>query len=74
MIAILAGKEFTRDEARAIIKQRREGSVETSKPFTFKFHLPTPNVKVELRFQKSEVDKAEIVQALRLVLTELEKS
>ena len=74
MISILAGKEFTRDEARALIRQRREGGVETSKPFTFKFHLPTPNVKVELRFQKAEVNKAEIVQALKLVLTELEKS
>ncbi len=74
MIKILANKDFTRDEARAIIRQRREGSVETAKPFTYKFHLPTPNVKVELRFQKAEVEKAEIVEALKLVLTELEKS
>ena len=74
MIKIVANKEFTRDEARAIIRQRREGSVETAKPFTFRFHLPAPNVKVELRFQKSEVNKAEIVEALRSVLTELENS
>lgn len=74
MIKILANKDFTRDEARAIIRQRREGSVETSKPFTFKFHLPAPNVKVELRFQKAEVDKAEIMDALRSILTELENS
>lgn len=74
MIKILANKEFTRDEARAIIRQRREGNAETAKPFTFKFHLPAPNVKVELRFQKAEVDKAEIVEALRSVLTELENS
>jgi ParB family chromosome partitioning protein len=74
MIKILANKEFTRDEARAIVRQRREGSVEASKPFTFKFHLPAPNVKVELRFQKAEVDKAEIVEALRSILTELENS
>jgi ParB family chromosome partitioning protein len=74
MIKILANREFTRDEARAIIRQRREGSVETAKPFTFKFHLPTPNVKVELRFQKAEVDKTEIVEALRSILAELENS
>ena len=76
MIKILANKDFTRDEARAIIRERkyRAGSIEASKPFTFKFHLPTPNVKVEVRFQKAEVEKAEIVEALKTVLTELENS
>jgi ParB family chromosome partitioning protein len=76
MIKVLANKDFTRDEARALIRERkyREGSVEVSKPFTFKIHLPTPNVKVEVRFQKAEVDKAEIVEALKSVLTELENS
>src|SRR5215213_41358 len=76
MIKVLANKDFTRDEARALIRERkyREGAVEASKPFTFKFHLPTPNVKVEVRFQKAEVDKAEIVEALKSVLTELENS
>jgi ParB family transcriptional regulator, chromosome partitioning protein len=76
MIKALANKDFTRDEARAIIRERkyREGSVEVSKPFTYKIHLPTPNVKVEVRFQKAEVDKAEIVEALKSVLTELENS
>jgi hypothetical protein len=47
---------------------------EAAKPFTFKFHLPTPNVKVELKFQKAEVEKAEIVAALKSVLNELENS
>jgi ParB family chromosome partitioning protein len=76
MIKALANKDFTRDEARALIRERKykEGSVEASKPFTFKFHLPTPNVKVEVRFRKAEVDKAEIVEVLKSVLTELENS
>ena len=76
MIKMLANKEVTRDEARALIRERknREGRGEVSKPFTFKYHLPTPNVKVEVRFQKAEVDKAEIVSALRSVLTELENT
>jgi len=76
MIKVIANKEFTRDEARALIRERkyREGNVEVSRPFTFKYHLPTPNVKVEVRFQKAEVDKAEIVEALKSVLTELENS
>jgi ParB family chromosome partitioning protein len=76
MIKSLANKEFTRDEARALIRERKNsgGNVEISKPFTFKYHLPTPNVKVEVRFQKAEVGKAEIVEALKSVLMELENS
>jgi ParB family transcriptional regulator, chromosome partitioning protein len=74
MIKALANKEFTRDEARAFIRERKykEEGVGVTKPFTFKYHLPTPNVKVEVRFQKSEVNKAEIVEALKSVLAELE--
>jgi ParB family chromosome partitioning protein len=76
MIKILANKEFTRDEAREIIRGRkfREGSLEASKPFTFKYHLLEPNVKVEVRFTKAEVDKSEIVEALKSILKELENS
>jgi ParB family chromosome partitioning protein len=76
MIKVLANKDFTRDEARAIMRERKfkEGSVEAIRPFTFKYHLPTLNVKVEVRFQKAEVDKAEIVEALKSVLSELENS
>ncbi len=77
MIKALANKDFTRDEARALIRERKykgEGGGTPSKPFTFKFHLPSPNVKVEVRFQKAEVDKTEIVEALKSVLTELENS
>ncbi|MFL6334820.1 MAG: ParB/RepB/Spo0J family partition protein [Pyrinomonadaceae bacterium] len=75
-ISALARKDFTRDEARALIRGRRfkEGNTEVSKPFTFKYHLPTPNVKVEVRFQKSDVEKGEIIEALRSLLRELENS
>ena len=75
-IRALANKELTRDEARSIIRagKFKEGGEEASKPYTFKYHLPTPNVKVEVRFRKSKVEKAEIVEALKTVLTELENS
>jgi len=76
MIQILARREYTRDEARALVRERKlpQGGRDSSRPFTFKYHLPTPNVKIEVRFRKSEVDKAEIVAALRSVLSELENS
>jgi len=75
-IQALANKDFTRDEARALIRERKikEGNLEISKPFTFKYHLPTPNVKVEVKFKKSEVEKGEIIEALKSLLRELENS
>ena len=76
MIKALADRDFTRDEARALIRERRfkEGNAEVSKPFTFKYHLPIPNVKVEVRFQRTDVEKAEVIEALRSLLKELESS
>lgn len=75
-IKALANKDFTRDEARALIRERKfkEGNAEITKPFTFKYHLPTPDVKVEVKFRKSEVEKGEIIEALRSLLKELENS
>jgi ParB family chromosome partitioning protein len=76
VIKMLANREVTRDEARTIIRERKltgEAS-EVSKPFIFKHYLKILNVKVELRFQKSEVEKTEIVNVLRSLLTELEQS
>jgi ParB family chromosome partitioning protein len=76
MIKFLSNKDLTRDEARTLIRERknREAGAEVTKPFTFKCHLPTPNVKVEVKFSKSEVEKAEIVNALKSVIQELEGS
>jgi ParB family transcriptional regulator, chromosome partitioning protein len=76
MIKFLSKKDLTRDEARTLIRERknRDAGVEVTKPFIFKCHLPAPNVKVEVKFSKSEVEKAEIVNALKSVLRELEES
>jgi ParB family chromosome partitioning protein len=76
MIKLLANREYTRDEARSLIRGRKlkEGKDVVSKPFAFRYHLSEPNVKIEVRFQKSEVDKSEIINALKSILTELEKS
>lgn len=75
-INALANKDFTRDEARALIRERKykEGHGEIIKPFTFKYHLPLPNVKVELKFQKSSVEKCEVIEALKSLLKDLESS
>jgi ParB family chromosome partitioning protein len=75
-INALANKDFTRDEARALIRERKfkEGGNEITKPFIFKYQLPLPNVKVEVKFQKSEVEKGEIIEVLKSLLKELENS
>jgi ParB family chromosome partitioning protein len=76
VIKMLANREITRDEARTIIRERR-ATGETGgavKPFIFKYYLKTSNVKVELRFQKPDVEKTEIVDALKSLLTELEQA
>jgi ParB family chromosome partitioning protein len=74
VIKMLANREITRDEARTIIRERKSTGEAggAAKPFIFKHYLKTSNVKVELRFQKSEVEKTEIVDALKSLLTELE--
>jgi ParB family chromosome partitioning protein len=76
MINALANKDFTRDEARTLIRERKlkEGDQAITKPYIFKYHLPEPNVKVEVKFNKSEVEKGEVIEALRSLLRELEKS
>jgi ParB family chromosome partitioning protein len=73
-IRLLANRGLKRDEARSLIKERRFGGVErpVSKPLLFEYYLPETNVKVELRFQKSEVDEAEIIDALKALLARLE--
>lgn len=75
-IRLLANREFTRDEARSLIRERKfkEGARQISKPLTFRYHLPESNVKVEVRFQKSEVAEMEIVDALKALLDQLERS
>lgn len=75
-IRAIANKDFTRDEARALIRGRKfkGGHSEDTKPFTFKYYLPLPNVKVEVKFQKSDVGKGEIIEALKSILSELERS
>lgn len=76
IINALANRDFTRDEARALIREQKfkDGRTEVAKPFIFKYHLPSPNVKVEVRFRKSEVEKSEIIDALKSLVRELENS
>ena len=80
LIKDIAGKGLKRDDLRAARRPKppreadgeSEPSVESLKPYVFRFELPEVNAKLELRFEKSAPAKEEIVSALRVVLDALE--
>jgi ParB family chromosome partitioning protein len=79
LIKDIAGKGLKREDLRAAARRpKRESdgvgiaSAESLKPYVFKYELPEVNAKLELRFEKPDAAKEEIVSALRLVLDALE--
>lgn len=81
VIKDITGKGLKRDDLRAARRPKppsREAdgvlmtSEESLKPYLFKYELPEVNAKLELRFEKSNATKEEIVSALRVVLKALE--
>lgn len=80
LIKDIAGKGLKRDDLRAARRPKppREAdgagspSEEPLKPYVFRYELPEVNAKLELRFEKSDAAKGEIVKALRVVLDALE--
>ena len=85
LIKDIAGKGLKREDLRAAARRPRlsresdgEGvaaavaSSEPLKSYVFKYELPEVNAKLELRFEKSDAAKEEIVSALKLVLDALE--
>lgn len=81
LIKDIAGKGLKREDLRAAARRpklSRESDGEAFvngdplKPYVFRYELPEVNAKLELRFEKSEAAKDEIVSALKLVLHALE--
>jgi ParB family transcriptional regulator, chromosome partitioning protein len=74
MIREISGKGLSREDVRAA---RRTGTSESlgkssSKPFTYRYKSADSGVKIEVRFEKSEAERQEIIEALRRALAELE--
>jgi ParB family transcriptional regulator, chromosome partitioning protein len=74
MIREISGKGLKREDVRAA---RRTGSSESagkgsSKFFTYKHRLAETGVKIEVRFEKPEAERQEIIEALKGALAELE--
>jgi ParB family chromosome partitioning protein len=80
LIKDIAGKGLKRDDLRAA--RRPKPSVEADgvgltldqalKPYVFRYELPEVNAKLELRFEKTDAAKEEIISALKVVLEALE--
>ncbi len=76
MVKEISMQGLTRDEARTLRRNKLQGedAVQTrARPFIFRHPLPERNVKVEIRFRKSNVEQAEIIETLRFLLNELEQ-
>jgi ParB family chromosome partitioning protein len=71
MVERVIREGLTRDQAR---DQRREeqAGAPRPQPFVFQFEPDTKTFRMRLQFQKSQVSRAELVTALRAVLSELE--
>jgi ParB family chromosome partitioning protein len=62
--------EVSRDEAR---KERLQGTTPRPQNYVFRFHPPSKEFSLDLRFSKSKVEKAELIEALRSILRALQE-
>ena len=70
----MADRNIKREEVRAL-RHVRKGEVNAGlprKPCIFRYALPEADVEVEICFQNSVVEEAEVVKTLRLLLAKLE--
>jgi ParB family transcriptional regulator, chromosome partitioning protein len=75
----IAARGMTRDEARAARhaqtgKGTQQRGRKLATPYTFRYASPGKDFKLELRFRRTQVERAEIAEALRAVAKSLEES
>lgn len=68
LIARIRNLGLTRDDVRKTAKPSRR-----AEPFKYRFIEPSKTFSLDLKFRRSDVDKTEVVSALRKVIEELEK-
>lgn len=69
----IEGKGITRDEARKFrrVTQQQGRANRHAQPFVFKFSSSDTKFQLELKFKKNQVEKEEIIEALKLVVEKL---
>jgi ParB family chromosome partitioning protein len=76
LIQEVSERGLTRDEARAVRRARQnneEPSKKAAQPYVFRYSPPGSEVKLEMRFRQQEVERKDLIKALRSVLESLEK-
>jgi len=69
----VTSKGLTREDAREVRRQEMGPRIAPeAKPYTYKFVSPKKEFSLELRFRRSQVDAAEVAEALRSVADGLE--
>jgi ParB family chromosome partitioning protein len=74
MVTEIASHGLTRDEARAARKEHiSTGNVHASnKPYSFRYISPNKDFKIELRFRRTKVERAELIAALKAAIEKIE--
>ena len=76
LIQEVSERGLTRDEARAVRRARQNNEEPPQKapqPYVFRYNPPGSEVKLEMRFRQPEVERKDLIKALRNVLESLER-
>lgn len=76
LIQEVSERGLTRDEARAVRRARQNNEEPPQKapqPYVFRYNPPGSEVKLEMRFRRPEVERKDLIKALRNVLESLER-
>jgi ParB family chromosome partitioning protein len=71
LIEKISSASLNRDQAREVVRKPRRGR---PKNFVFKYGARGNPFRLQMTFRKSEVERDEIIEALRALITELQQS
>ena len=77
LIKAISERNLTRDEARAVRRAQNapdEAHAKAPQHYTFRYAPKDGDLKLELKFRRPNVEKQELIDALRQILAELEKT
>jgi ParB family transcriptional regulator, chromosome partitioning protein len=74
LVEQIVSKGMTRDDARQA-RRKQLGIVQdqSRQPYVYKYSAPGKEFKLELKFRKSNVDSAEVIEALKMAVAAIEK-
>ena len=75
MMALLSSirdEGLQREDAREIKRARKEPTEKKTRPFVFKYQPEGQQYRISMQFKKTEVDRAEVIGALRDLAQKLE--